>query len=42
MGNAILYAVTSSASVLSVMLGVGVAFAAVPILGSAGMSLGHL
>jgi len=39
MGDAILYAAMFSASVLSGMLGVGVAFAAVPILGIAGMDL---
>ena len=39
MGDTILYAAMFSASVLSGMLGVGVAFAAVPILGIAGMDL---
>src|SRR5574342_633424 len=39
MGDAILYIAMFSASVLSGMLGVGVAFAAVPILGIAGMDL---
>ena len=39
MENVILYAAMFSASVLSGMLGVGVAFAAVPILGIAGMDL---
>jgi uncharacterized protein len=41
MGDAILYAAMFSASVLSGMLGVGVAFAAVPILGIAGMDLAN-
>jgi len=39
MGDAILYIAMFSASVLSGVLGVGVAFAAVPILGIAGMDL---
>ena len=38
MGNTILYAAMFSASVLSGMLGIGVAFAAVPILGLTGAS----
>jgi uncharacterized protein len=41
MGDAVLYVAMFSASVLSGMLGVGVAFAAVPILGIAGMDLAN-
>jgi uncharacterized protein len=41
MGDAILYVAMFSASVLSGMLGVGVAFAAVPILGIAGMDFAN-
>ena len=41
MGDAILYVAMFSASVLSGMLGVGVGFAAVPILGVTGMGLGN-